>query len=846
MSSPLNTTASAPDLTAAGAQGNLAVRSVADLFREEGAAIPVSDAPVLALRPGRPSKPRMLVPASSGTAPRFEGGEHTYLGNEVTLQFDGQSGPATQFPLTLANGLKLIYGQIVALGGDFYGIPEAPISDAADPEAGFLAAFNTLSQNAAAVQEAPKLLSIMQIEIDAVNRAIAHHQPPSTAYTALGLTLSAQWNVATGGGTTIDGHLVYDWLPKGRYLKLADTNWDHFGAHAVTCYTAGHQQAMKQAVAAAGVTDPTQRTGQLQLAYAMNAFADHFLTDLFSSGHMRTPRKELSDTVTPSSIGSLLALFMHDEDCYFGLQVKSVSDPGGWTAYGDKRLLDPENAANLAQVLAAIRLSAAEVWTAYSTKAVPASGVPVLIPDLGAVSVPTNAANPSPLFIATQSGTQRRTNPADRFDYSWTDDWWGTTTYAKLSWLGEFRMLYDSEISMTLDTDIVQLWNSDGRLGLIQYGVTADGQFATKFASSDMDEGSGAVKWLAVDMDGDGRTEIVQLYDNGGSLGAIVYAPNADGIGYAEVSKTTDMGEGPNAVKWLAVDMDGDGRTEIVQLYDNGGSLGMIVYSPNTTGTAYVKTWNNSEMGEGSRAVQWLAIDIDGNGRTEIVQLYDNGNLGAIVYSPTADGSGYARTGKNTDLGEGPSAEAFLAVDMHGDGKTQIVQAFDNGNLGLIVYSPSTGGSYAQTWKSPDMGQGPGAVQWLAIDQNGDGRTEIAQLWSNDGSLGMIIYSPTADGKGYEQTYYNRNLGQTAGAVKWLTNHGGPNLNTDIVQLTWQPLVNRILGITVYSPLGPGYIVSGHTDDLHQGAIGLAFFAANTTGSTSGESDAADQTEATP
>jgi len=43
------------------------------------------------------------------------------------------------------------------------------------------------------------------------------------------------------------------------------------------------------------------------------------------------------------------------------------------------------------------------------------------------------------------------------------------------------------------------------------------------------------------------------------------------------------------------------------------------------------------------------------------------------------------------------------------------------------------------------MGEGSGAVAWLPVTMNGDGKTQIVQLWSNSGRLGMIVYASTAD-----------------------------------------------------------------------------------------------------
>jgi len=70
--------------------------------------------------------------------------------------------------LHLPNGLALTYGQVIALGGDFYGIPGQPISDGASPAERvqrFNAAFNSLAGLPASREEAHKILAVMQKEI---------------------------------------------------------------------------------------------------------------------------------------------------------------------------------------------------------------------------------------------------------------------------------------------------------------------------------------------------------------------------------------------------------------------------------------------------------------------------------------------------------------------------------------------------------------------------------------------------------------------------------------------------------------------------------------------------------
>ncbi|MCR9166576.1 MAG: hypothetical protein NXI35_38280 [bacterium] len=357
----------------------------------------------------------------------FETNEHEWLGDNIDLR-TSQSGPntkASQVPIALASGQTLTYGQILALGGDFFGIPSSPISDS-PTAANFIANFDTLGGAGSSVaSQVPKILSILQAEIDAVNAAEANGQQPSTAYTS-GLVdnLNNQWVLATGG----------------RYLRLAVYNWDHFGKHAVTAYSIGHQVALQQAVTAHNTTDPTAQRAALMLAYAYNAFADHFMSDLFSGGHIRTPRKELySDVTGGTSIGGWLSQYMHDEDSKYGLNVIN-NDRGAdqpWPAYGDKRLFDTVDATNKGIVESAVQASADEVFEAFVSGVAPSASSYAaldLIPNIDAATnyVANEQHNYTPMFALQQGGSALlrrgcvcdRTSPVSQM----TDNWWGWST----------------------------------------------------------------------------------------------------------------------------------------------------------------------------------------------------------------------------------------------------------------------------------------------------------------------------------------------------------------------------------------------------------------------------------
>jgi hypothetical protein len=404
------------------------IANLDELFTENGIAINDNDSLVLHLAEHHDA-PRPSGKALKGKPQlRFEGGEHTAIGDGTLLRFikDAPAVPASQVALHLPNGLALTYGQVVALGGDFYGIPDQPVSDGATPAdriQRFTNAFNSLAVLPASNAEAKLILGVMQKEIAAVKQAIKDGKQPHEAYDALGDTLSEEWNKITGGGSFVSAL-----FPLGRYLKLAANNADHFAEWALLAYIAGHTAALQQAVKAQSSNDEKQ----LELAYAMNAFADHYLTDLFSAGHLRVPRKQLAAVVTPSDLGSLITRFMHDEDSKFGLNVRNgIGDH--WRGYGDKRYFDALSSANRVQVNQAVQMSADEVFAAYlsGTATVPGNfGALKKTPDLQAVLNPAN--NFSPLFRVEGNKVLRRKDVNNLNDTATVDDWWGWSTYLLL------------------------------------------------------------------------------------------------------------------------------------------------------------------------------------------------------------------------------------------------------------------------------------------------------------------------------------------------------------------------------------------------------------------------------
>ncbi|KAB2569534.1 hypothetical protein DBV05_g11793 [Lasiodiplodia theobromae] len=343
---------------------------------------------------------------------RFEGPEHRKIGDAILLRLPTGNIDGKDFSYQVGKkNIKLSYGQIVSLAGDFYGnckyLGDAEqISDKwdGDPDASiarFVKNADLLQLDKAGYLK--DVIRIMEDQEKEVKQALKDGKDIAQVYKAIGDKFNTAWAKAT----------------RFDYLLLSLCNWDHFGEDAVKAYKAGHSAALSQAKVAHG----SGNVIDLRRAYFLEAFAAHFLTDLFSSGHMRTPRRILHRTYTvtrPEEVHQQLeeglwpnmwpadqcAQAMHDEDCANGLWALNATGRR-WPTYGDKQLVSSKGNVDFDAALAAVQAGAHEVHEVYETgqdRQVSDFAALGMVPDLDSLS----SFNYAPLFDVTQDGQTLR------------------------------------------------------------------------------------------------------------------------------------------------------------------------------------------------------------------------------------------------------------------------------------------------------------------------------------------------------------------------------------------------------------------------------------------------------
>lgn len=365
------------------------------------------------------------VPASEPQA-MFEAAEHVAMGDSIQIFFFKNDPGDHKHIFYFSNGLKLTYGDILAFG-DYYGNYSAPISQGVtllDRQQRFMDAFYSFQSQQAGL-EAEQILKIILDEKQFIEKAMKNGEKEEDAYKKILNEVNRRANCVSGGGCS----KKFWWLRPGRYTKLLSYNYDHFGQNALDSYQIGHDLAEEKAILAHQTYDLVL----LEQAYAMNAFACHFLSDYFSSGHIRTPRIELPNKVTPRIVGDILADYMHDEENQYGLHVHNLKGDH-WIMYGDKTYFSKKNKADKRIIHEALQISANQIFAAYLTGNKQSDEeVLAYVPISDEDSVQGNF-DISPMFYWDSKTKKifRRKDIANLYDRHWTHSWLGLTTLIEL------------------------------------------------------------------------------------------------------------------------------------------------------------------------------------------------------------------------------------------------------------------------------------------------------------------------------------------------------------------------------------------------------------------------------
>ncbi|WP_411092512.1 S1 family peptidase, partial [Streptomyces sp. 049-1] len=241
------------------------------------------------------------------------------------------------------------------------------------------------------------------------------------------------------------------------------------------------------------------------------------------------------------------------------------------------------------------------------------------------------------------------------------------------------------------------------------FGVDATAGAASSAVAARVDDirdwvTANAVRTPAADFDGDGRSDVGVLYDNGqgsdGTNRTALWTMAGGGSGFGGPVRAWDSATGGSwdwgRSKVVSGDFDGDGRGDVGVLYDYGrqsdGANRTALWTLTSSGSGFgkpVKVWDSADGGSWtwSRS-KVVSGDFDGDGRGDVGMLYDygQGSDGAnqtALWTLTSSGSGFGKPVKVWDSADGGSwtwsRSKVVSGDFDGDGRGDVGMLYDYG-----------------------------------------------------------------------------------------------------------------------------------------------------------------------
>jgi hypothetical protein len=234
---------------------------------------------------------------------------------------------------------------------------------------------------------------------------------------------------------------------------------------------------------------------------------------------------------------------------------------------------------------------------------------------------------------------------------------------------------------------------------------------------------------LIADMNGDGLADLL-VADNQYSFSYM--KGYGDGTFRAAVdyySPTGTSGEPPTGFDVATGDFNGDGFTDVVvgNFTNNDASVGITVFLSRGDGSLQPGV----NYGSGGSLAFVAVADFDKDGNLDIAAV---DNADGLVQIFKGVGNGTFTTGITVSTGD-IDTEKIVAVDLNGDGFTDLAVAnAGGGNVGVILNDQN--GGFAAQIPYPLLN---GSIDLVAADVNGDGKLDLLLPESACSCLAVLL-----------------------------------------------------------------------------------------------------------
>lgn len=270
---------------------------------------------------------------------------------------------------------------------------------------------------------------------------------------------------------------------------------------------------------------------------------------------------------------------------------------------------------------------------------------------------------------------------------------------------------------------------------------------------------------LSGDFKGTGAAQIATISDPSDSLGLKIQVLERDATStttekftvsdwFTAAAGSFDLGR----MKWAATDANFDGKTDLVALYDDGGtSVRLLVFLSTGASFTYMGNsgWWSSTGYAWSRTKAVLAGNFSAVGHNGLLFVYQYDNYDMRIHYLESDGTKFIYTGNQGVYDSGPGqydtnrARFMVGHFTRATGPDQVatVYQYDDLSIRMFVFDPTPQGllpinGWSGVWASGPNTYNISKAKFVATDVNGDGKTDILGFyWYGDGSVRVHMFN---------------------------------------------------------------------------------------------------------
>lgn len=205
-------------------------------------------------------------------------------------------------------------------------------------------------------------------------------------------------------------------------------------------------------------------------------------------------------------------------------------------------------------------------------------------------------------------------------------------------------------------------------------------------------------KFSPTDINGDGKADLIWTFTNQNKFYQVVYLANDNGSGFRRISVQTDddIFATTSLLSQLSVsfgDINADHKSDMVITYNYNNTFGRAVYLATELGTSFKKVdavVETSINPTNFKAPSSQLVDLNADGKSDLLYTYTEGSSFKIrAYTADMDGKGLTNK-VNSTLGSASTSdqnESYMVADINGDGKTDLIRAYNTSSYQLKRYA---------------------------------------------------------------------------------------------------------------------------------------------------------------